>query len=201
METQQPEQKSFWSTLPGIITGIAGVITAVTGLIIALNQMGFLGKGAAEKNAEMNVPTETFKSNEVQKVTSVAESKPVPPTRSKLEAKFSMTSIKMNKELQYQILESVVEPKDPQNSILTIKIRCLFDGPYGYNFWSASFKLSIDDLPTAPLGYYDLNELVASHTAKDGTVAFEIPNNAKSLKLLIYDGDNKVEIPVSLIEK
>ena len=31
------QQKSFWSSIPGILTGIAAVVTAATGLIIALN--------------------------------------------------------------------------------------------------------------------------------------------------------------------
>ena len=198
MNTQGSRQKNFWRTLPGIITSTAGIITAITGLIIALSQIGLFNKSDEEGKMANNISAETFKTSEPPKTTLAVEKKSAPPTASKLEAQFSMTSIKVNKELQYQILEAVVEPKDPQNSILTIKIRCSNDGPYGFNFWSASFKLDIDDLPTAPLGYYDLNELVDSHTAKDGTIAFELPNNAKSLKFLIYEGNNKIEIPVSL---
>ncbi len=37
------EQKSFFSTLPGILTGIAGVITAIVGLIYALSEIGVIG--------------------------------------------------------------------------------------------------------------------------------------------------------------
>ncbi len=37
------EQKSFFSTLPGILTGIAGVITAIVGLIYALSSIGVIG--------------------------------------------------------------------------------------------------------------------------------------------------------------
>ncbi len=36
------EEKSFWRTLPGILTGIAAIITAITGLIIALNAAGII---------------------------------------------------------------------------------------------------------------------------------------------------------------
>ncbi len=39
-----PESKPpFWSSLPGILTGLGGVIAAVTGLIIALNATGVIG--------------------------------------------------------------------------------------------------------------------------------------------------------------
>lgn len=31
-----PERKSFWTTLPGILTGIAATVTAITGLYLAL---------------------------------------------------------------------------------------------------------------------------------------------------------------------
>lgn len=34
------DHKSFWATLPGILTGLAAVITAVGGLIITLNAVG-----------------------------------------------------------------------------------------------------------------------------------------------------------------
>jgi hypothetical protein len=34
---------SFWTTFPGILTGVAGLITAVAGLLVALNQTGVIG--------------------------------------------------------------------------------------------------------------------------------------------------------------
>ena len=37
------EQKSFFATLPGILTGLATLVTAVVGLIYALNEIGFIG--------------------------------------------------------------------------------------------------------------------------------------------------------------
>lgn len=36
--TGEPQRQSFWTTLPGILTGIAAVVTAVTGLMIGLSQ-------------------------------------------------------------------------------------------------------------------------------------------------------------------
>ena len=37
--------RSWWRTLPGVLTAIAGVVTAVTGLVVALSQVGLLGGG------------------------------------------------------------------------------------------------------------------------------------------------------------
>src|SRR5436189_4804110 len=36
-------ERSWWQTLPGILTAIAGTITAITGLIVALHQAGLFG--------------------------------------------------------------------------------------------------------------------------------------------------------------
>lgn len=38
------ETKSWWQTLPGILTAVAGLITAVTGFLLAMNQSGCFGK-------------------------------------------------------------------------------------------------------------------------------------------------------------
>ena len=44
---QNSEQKSWWVTLPGILTQLVALITAVTGLIVALYQSGFLHHSAS----------------------------------------------------------------------------------------------------------------------------------------------------------
>lgn len=36
-------KKSFWTTVPGILTGTAGIITALGGFIIVLSQVGVIG--------------------------------------------------------------------------------------------------------------------------------------------------------------
>jgi hypothetical protein len=38
----EKKEKSFWSTLPGILTGIAAIITAIGGLLIGLSTAGLL---------------------------------------------------------------------------------------------------------------------------------------------------------------
>ncbi len=37
-------KKSYWHTIPGILTAIAGVVTALTGLVVALQQTGIVGR-------------------------------------------------------------------------------------------------------------------------------------------------------------
>ena len=47
------EQKSFFSTLPGILTGIAGLVTAVAGLIYALSESGLIGPHGTDKTQQV----------------------------------------------------------------------------------------------------------------------------------------------------
>jgi hypothetical protein len=42
MSTKQP-RKSFWTTIPGIITGTTAFLTAIAGLIAALSSVGLIG--------------------------------------------------------------------------------------------------------------------------------------------------------------
>lgn len=40
-------KQSFWTTIPGILTGAAALVTAITGMMIGLYQNGFFGKSDA----------------------------------------------------------------------------------------------------------------------------------------------------------
>ncbi|MCK4819114.1 hypothetical protein KA005_25300, partial [bacterium] len=43
------ENKSFWTTLPGILTGVAGVISAIGGLLLVLHSIGAIDLKKEEK--------------------------------------------------------------------------------------------------------------------------------------------------------
>jgi hypothetical protein len=49
--TGDPQRQNFWTTLPGILTGIAAVVTAVTGLIVGVSQLGWLESRAGRPEA------------------------------------------------------------------------------------------------------------------------------------------------------
>lgn len=42
MTDNEPKAGSWWSTMPGILTGIAALVTAVAGLLAAIGQFGWL---------------------------------------------------------------------------------------------------------------------------------------------------------------
>src|SRR6185436_14867518 len=51
------EKKSFWTTLPGILTALAGLITAIAGVIAALNTT--VGLFSPKATPALNPPTST----------------------------------------------------------------------------------------------------------------------------------------------
>jgi hypothetical protein len=54
------EKHSFWSTMPGILTGLAGVISALGGLLLVLFQTGLLDDSGDKKELIQNgMPTKS----------------------------------------------------------------------------------------------------------------------------------------------
>jgi hypothetical protein len=61
-EEERPVNANFWTTLPGILTGVAAIVTAVGGLIVGLYQYGVLG--SKEDNANPRTIGRTHESAE-----------------------------------------------------------------------------------------------------------------------------------------
>jgi hypothetical protein len=83
----------------------------------------------------------------------------------------------------YTILDTKLDRHEMDQLALAFRLRMQNDADYPVNFWNASFRLLVDGVPTAPIG--ELNELVESHAAKEGTVRFALPKDAKSVSLQI----------------
>ena len=56
VEMAEDETKSWWLTLPGVITAISGAIVAIAGLLTALHQVGLLGS-SHDGTTETSAPT------------------------------------------------------------------------------------------------------------------------------------------------
>jgi len=50
------DTKSFWATLPGILTGIAGILSAIGGLLVILYQIGVIGPDKTPDVRKPEVP-------------------------------------------------------------------------------------------------------------------------------------------------
>ena len=49
--------KSWWHTVPGIITTLTATVTALTGLVVAINQTGWLGPPTPPAATRGSAPT------------------------------------------------------------------------------------------------------------------------------------------------
>ncbi|MDP9078668.1 MAG: hypothetical protein M3O71_14650 [Bacteroidota bacterium] len=187
-----PDEKSFWTTVPGIITGLAAIVTAITGLIVALNGAGLFSKSAAANKPPTETKQEVKKDADSLTGKKEEQQKPV----EKLTPVFSMTEVKIEDHV-YKILGSSLEAITPESNSLKIKIKYKNNSNYSpATFWNEGFRLAIDGSLTAPSG--DLSELVERHAELAGTVTFEVPNNAKDLALHILDVGKDVAIPIKL---
>lgn len=71
------------------------------------------------------------------------------------------------------------------------------NGRFPANFWGASFRLLVDGVLRAPDN--SLNELVDSHSTKEGLVEFVIPDTANNAGLQVGEvGEGKPTIPIFL---
>ncbi len=95
----------------------------------------------------------------------------------------------------YKILRARVDPSSGNQLGLRLTVRMLNNRSYGANFWDDSFRLLVNGVPRAPDS--GLNELVAGRSAKEGTIEFVFPQNARSLVLVIGD-DETARLPITL---
>jgi hypothetical protein len=187
-----PDEKSFWTTVPGIITSLAAIVTAVTGLVVALNGAGLFSKSAAANKA--STQTKPGVKNEADSL----PGKQAEPQKQveKFKPVFSMTTVKIE-DHEYKILGSSLEAITSESNSLTIKIKYKNNSNYSpATFWNEGFRLAIDGALTAPSG--DLSELVERHAELVGTVTFEVPNNASSLVLHVLDVGKDIAVPIKL---
>jgi len=71
------------------------------------------------------------------------------------------------------------------------------NGRFDANFWGASFRLLVDESLQGPTN--SLDEIVASHSAKEAEVEFVIPETVSAVGLQMGDvGEGKPTIPLSL---
>jgi len=196
-ETPHTEAKSWWQTLPGLMTAFAAVITAVTGLVIAVRSSG--------SPAGSRPPIETS-SNTASGATTGAAVTPSPtgttqgrstPAAAQAMRQPSPSQVKLARgDIVVDILRGRVEPYNATTRELALRVRLTNNGNYGVNFWTATFRLVVDGVPRAPTN--GLNEIVDGHAAKDGDVIFDVPDDAKSVALRIIWGDEQTDVPLDL---
>jgi hypothetical protein len=178
---------SWWTTLPGILTGLAALITAVTGVIVAYQHLN----PTSEKTATPS---------SVSSVSSVESASPkgTASGSNAIEiAQPALSEVKLDSgTMVIRILKMELEPYNAEKKALKFSVRYTNNTPYDANFWVRSFRLLVDDIPQPPTN--SLNEIVAGNSAKVGDVVFEIPVAVNQVVFQIIGLNDKTQIPISL---
>jgi hypothetical protein len=181
--------RSWWTTLPGILTGIAAVLTAVTGMIVALSQLRSGSSVGGQPPTATIVPT-------AEPTVSTS-----PPAETRAAAAPYRVTFPSGKKATigtavYEVARARVETSNPGDLALRLTVRLTNNGDYDANFWDASFRLRVDGLQRAPTSFLD--DVVAARTAGEGEVVFSVPATARKLTLLVGDREPRVSLPVAL---
>ena len=196
MSDNRSATPSWWQTIPGMLTGLAAVITAVTGLIVAFNHTG--------NRSEQVPPSSSSVSSGTSPALPAASPAPsrapgaVPAAgRPQAIALPALNRVTLaGGAAVITILSAQVEPLDLDRRALKFVVRYTNAGRYPANFWSASYRLIVADVPRAPTNFLD--EVVDGDSAKEGEVVFEVPMNVKDVVLQISSGDEKSRVPFKL---
>ncbi|WP_295951387.1 hypothetical protein [Rhodoferax sp.] len=180
---EDPKSKSWWNTLPGVLTAVAAVIAAVTALVSTLHQTGWIGAKAptslstATGTAVASTPTSTPPPNPTPAAPATPGSIALP----------AQTTFSYGK-LSYQILSARVAHPTPDTLSLRFTIRMTSDDQYEANFWDASFRLRVNGVLQAPVS--NLNKVVAGNSSTDGVVEFVVPSGTAQVELQMGEVGN-----------
>ena len=193
--------KSWWQTLPGIITGLAAVITAVTGLIVAIQQTGWLGTRTTPAVSSPSAPAPPGATPPTTRPPEPSSGRRSPGAGPAAYA-VALPALRDYKlgaagfHATFTLLAAEASPHTTEKDGLKIRLRMTSHDRVDHNFWDQSFRLIVDGVPTAPES--GLNEVVAGQSAKEGDVIFTLPRGARSAKLAITYYDDRTEIPLDL---
>jgi len=195
MSDNRSATPSWWQTIPGMLTGLAAVITAVTGLIVAFNHTGSRSEQVPPSSS--SVSGGTSPASPASPAPSRAPGAVPAAGRPQAIALPALNRVTLaGGAAVITILSAQVEPLDLDRRALKFVVRYTNAGRYPANFWSASYRLIVADVPRAPTNFLD--EVVDGDSAKEGEVVFEVPMNVKDVVFQISSGDEKSRVPFKL---
>ena len=210
--TDAENPKSWWQTLPGIITGLTAIVTALAGLVVAIQQTGWLGPGTQTPPSRPPATTPAPPASAPPATPAPASAPPAPgaaPPSASRGASAPATAARAPvpvalpalRDYRFSgatitLLKGEVVPRTTESDELRFRLRMMNHDRFDKNFWDQSFRLILDGVPIAPES--GLNELVPGESAKDGDVFFVIPRGTAAVHLRIRIGEKDTEIPLDL---
>jgi hypothetical protein len=186
--SQSEEKRSWWQTLPGMLTAAAGLISAITGLVVAVQQLWPHHAAPPAQAAGSTTLSDT----------SVSTSTAPIVTAPRLHVRFPAGTHVEIADAVYDVLSGSVRPANPGQLDLTLRVRMTNNSRYPGNFWNATFRLRLGDETSAPTGFLD--DVVAGGTTDAADIDFRLPSTARRAVLLVGDDPSKaVALPISLV--
>ena len=183
----QSPGKNFFSTLPGIITASAGLITAIGGFLLVLNKTGCTNsKNSIQNKTEQNDTVTANNKNDNSKEAALNKSGNI---------FYSPTEIKhITRHLLYKIKEANIETLPGKEIVLSLKIKCVNDSKYEYNFYSNYIRVKIgeDKYSSDPYSASGGYQSVDANSFKDLEYNFKLPAGTKKFNLVFYDESNEI---------
>jgi len=183
--------RSWWQSLPGILTATAALLSAVAGLIVAISQ----SRGsetqhntapATEAASPSNGRAQTPAGPQVQRASGTVTT--LPPT----------SDVRLaGGRLVLRVLTATVEPFNQAMRVLRLRIRFTNNGETFERDYYWTFRLLVDGVPSAPedRGY---NQIEA-HSAKELEYAFRVPSSSGRVTLRISNSaGEEAELPFDL---
>jgi hypothetical protein len=183
-----PKSQSWWTTLPGMLTGFAAAITAVTGLIVALHQAGIVrkwGGGSPDGTVAHNTSTATSS----QPGRSAPRSGNAPEGSVSFPSKGEIQIGEGSDRLLFKVLSAGIEERSNDTLALRLKLRVTNYTRFPV-FCGSSMCLLIDEVPRAPVAVTHLDTPVESASAQDGEAIFEVPRGDHRVALMVVDPRN-----------
>jgi hypothetical protein len=212
-DEQADDKKSgtFWTSLPGILTGIAAVGTAVAGIIGTLTNADFFRPSSSPSGVMSGAPAVQAPAQQGDPSAAAINSPPKGPeptpvtSTSTYPRDLKITASTTAGDYTFKVLSARLEEygQDPTSQtktlLLRLRIRETFhakDRGSGY-FMSDGYRLHIDEVVKAPKE--TPNQLVAPGTSEDGEVTFLVPETAKQVTLIVgYYDNHRSKIPLTL---
>jgi hypothetical protein len=199
--SDEEKSKSWWYTLPGVLTGAAAVVTALAGLVVALKQTGLFGPEVPPAATTLSTSMPTVPSGATAPIVPAQHSNFTPSPTPQVRTTYSVGLPPMRDyrlgDAEFTLLKADVSSQTTEKDALQIRIRMMnHNNKFDENFWDRSFRLIVNGVPMAPES--DLDEVVHAQSAKEGNVIFVLAHGTAGGNLKITYADDSTEIPLAL---
>ena len=179
--------RSWWQTLPGMLTAAAALISAVTGLVVAVQQL----RGSDHSSNASPSAGEAGSATTADRPAASSGGTRAPATGTARASKVSFPlgrSVRIG-DASYRVLTATARAVNPGELMLGLRVRIANNGQYDANFWSRTFRLRVGSDTSAPTNFLD--EVVAAGTTEIGNVDFSVRATARRATLLVGDDASK----------